>query len=446
MNQNKITDRIHLKSPRNWINDPNGFIYYKGKYHLFYQHFPYAPMWGTMHWGHAVSRDMVTWEHTGIALFPTRYEDQNGCFSGSAVEHDGRMHLFYTGVHYHKADPSNIHVCFNDMFEASQLTISSEDGMHFDNFHGKRIAVPPITDWNKGDLIHTRDPKVWRGKDAWYMMLGSSMDWKGRRTGRLLFYESRDLSEWKFLNCASKPGIFGWMWECPDYFETEGGKVLVISPMQLMRDGKKDADQTICMLVDFEEDTCEMRLPGSYEFIDQGLDLYAAQSTEDAQGRRVMLAWLRMPEAVDGAWSGMCCIPRVVEVKDGHVYFRVHPDIERQFTRRIASPAEADEAGYRVSLDLEDGESIGIGGYWIFRRGCHICTDRTGVFAGHDDYRMQFMTPELKDGCHLDIYVDRNLVEVYVNRGEYVVSNAVYGLGDEIKVDAKAVPQIDTLA
>ena len=59
MNQNKITDRIHLKSPRNWINDPNGFIYYKGKYHLFYQHFPYAPMWGTMHWGHAVSRDMV---------------------------------------------------------------------------------------------------------------------------------------------------------------------------------------------------------------------------------------------------------------------------------------------------------------------------------------------------------------------------------------------------
>lgn len=65
-------DKIHLKSPSNWINDPNGFIYYKGKYHLFYQHFPYAPVWGRMHWGHAVSDNLVTWEHKGIALYPTK--------------------------------------------------------------------------------------------------------------------------------------------------------------------------------------------------------------------------------------------------------------------------------------------------------------------------------------------------------------------------------------
>ena len=70
-------DVLHLKSPANWINDPNGFIYYKGKYHLFYQHFPYAPIWGTMHWGHAVSEDLVHWEHKKIALFPTKSYDRN---------------------------------------------------------------------------------------------------------------------------------------------------------------------------------------------------------------------------------------------------------------------------------------------------------------------------------------------------------------------------------
>ena len=101
-------DIIHLKAPGNWINDPNGFIYYKGNYHLFYQYFPYAPSWGTMHWGHAVSKDLVSWEHLGVALFPTKYEDQNGCFSGSAVEYDGKMYLYYTGVHYNKPDPNNI--------------------------------------------------------------------------------------------------------------------------------------------------------------------------------------------------------------------------------------------------------------------------------------------------------------------------------------------------
>ena len=66
-----MKDLVHVKAPGNWINDPNGFIYYKGKYHLFFQHFPYAPEWGTMHWGHTVSEDLVHWEYQGIALFPT---------------------------------------------------------------------------------------------------------------------------------------------------------------------------------------------------------------------------------------------------------------------------------------------------------------------------------------------------------------------------------------
>ena len=87
--------RLHLKAPDNWINDPNGFIYYKGQYHLFYQYFPYGPRWGTMHWGHAVSQDLVSWEHKGLALYPTIHGDQNGCFSGSAVEEEGKLYLVY---------------------------------------------------------------------------------------------------------------------------------------------------------------------------------------------------------------------------------------------------------------------------------------------------------------------------------------------------------------
>ena len=115
-------DKIHLKSPKNWINDPNGFIYYKGKYHLFYQHFPYEPRWGTMHWGHAVSDDLVSWEHKEIALFPSKSTDRNGCFSGSAVEHDGKMYIYYTGVRYLTENPEDIHTCPGDNFAAAVLT------------------------------------------------------------------------------------------------------------------------------------------------------------------------------------------------------------------------------------------------------------------------------------------------------------------------------------
>lgn len=436
-------DRIHLKAPDNWINDPNGFIYYKGNYHLFYQYFPFAPRWGIMHWGHAVSNDLVNWEHKGVALYPTKYEDQSGCFSGSAVEHDGRMYLYYTGIRYRKPNPKDIHHCMNENYEACQMMITSDDGEHFDNFNGKNIVIPPIVDKSIGDRTHTRDPKVWRGKDAWYMVLGSTTEeWKGK----LLFYRSENLEDWTLVNEVSKEEGFGWMWECPDYFETKGGKVLVMSPMGIMEDGRLEENHAVCAVVEFEEETCTMNIPEEYQFLDYGLDLYAPQSTVDENGRRVLVAWVRMPEAVDGKWIGMFSIPRVVEVEDGHIFFRVHPNVERMYTRRIHSPAEADEAGYRVSLEMEDGEEINIGGYRICRKGNRICTDRTAVFGGHDDYRMQFTTPEVKKGCHLDIYVDQNLIEVFVNNGEYVISNAVYGLGDEIYSDNMEKLEIVTLA
>ena len=156
------TQRLHLKAPDNWVNDPNGFIYYKGYYHLFYQYFPYGPRWGTMHWGHAVSRDLVTWEHRDLALYPTMREDRNGCFSGSAVEKDGKLYLIYTGVRYEVVNPEDPHTCLDDQFESAQLMISSEDGFHFDNENGKKVIIPPITDPAIGDRTTRGTPRSGR--------------------------------------------------------------------------------------------------------------------------------------------------------------------------------------------------------------------------------------------------------------------------------------------
>ena len=79
-----MKNRLHVKAPGNWVNDPNGMIYYKGQYHLFYQHFPYAPRWGTMHWGHAVSTDLIHWEELPIALYP----DENGTMRKQTVKEE----------------------------------------------------------------------------------------------------------------------------------------------------------------------------------------------------------------------------------------------------------------------------------------------------------------------------------------------------------------------
>ena len=392
-----MSDIIRLKSPKGWINDPNGFIYYKGEYHLFYQHFPYAPQWGRMHWGHAVSTDLVHWEHKDIALYPTKKHDRSGCFSGSAVEHKGKLHIFYTGVDYTEENPENINACLNDEFTAAQLSITSENGYDFDNINDKFTVIPPVEDKNTGCKNHTRDPKVWRGKNAWYMVLGSTANKKGR----LLFYKSTDLVNWEYLNFTGKDGM-GWMWECPDYFETDGKGVVIFSPMGFLKDEKPYDAVAVCALADFTEETGEMHISGKWRLFDCGEDLYAPQSNVDKEGRRVVVAWARMPEPFE------------------------------LFTRKISSPNEAGEGGYKLSLDMKNGEEISIGGYKLSRNNDRITADRSRVFAGHNEIKCVFETPEIKEGDHLDIYACTNLIEVYINNGEHILTNTVYGLSDEI--------------
>ncbi len=419
--------KIHFKAPNCWINDPNGFIWYKGWYHLFYQCFPYSAHWGRMHWGHAVSKDLVNWEEKGIALFPSKTDDRSGCFSGSAIEYKDKMYIYYTGVNYTEEDPENINCCINDTFTAAQLMITSEDGMKFDNITDKKTVIPPIEDKKIGDKNHTRDPKVWRGKDAWYMVLGSTVD----KNGRLLFYKSSDLKTWQYLNYCEKDG-FGWMWECPDFFEIDGNGVTIFSPMGFFNDGNGYDSVAVCMLSSFDENTGKMELSEDYQLFDYGIDLYAPQSTTDKDGNRVVIAWARMPEAIiteKGEWCGMMCIPRIVDVKNNHVYIRPHTNVKNSFVTKLSAPKKS---GYMLKTTLKNGESINVGGYVIKRENDKIMTDRSKVFNIKGNYRLIAETPVINDGYELEIYVDEHLVEVFINNGEYVISNVVYGLTEEI--------------
>ena len=101
--------KLHFTAPQNWINDPNGLIYFRGKYHIFYQHFPYTCEWGTMHWGHATSNDLIHFEHLPIALYPSKSFDRNGCFSGSALIHQDKLYLYYTSIQY--AQENQLYSC-----------------------------------------------------------------------------------------------------------------------------------------------------------------------------------------------------------------------------------------------------------------------------------------------------------------------------------------------
>lgn len=432
-----VRDVLHLRAPGNWMNDPNGFIFFRGKYHLFYQYFPYGTRWGTMHWGHALSEDLIHWEHQDIALFPTKGYDRNGVFSGSALEKDGKLYLYYSAVRYLEEDEEDIHYAPHDRYETSQAMLVSEDGIQFDNWKGKKQLIPVSQDEEIADAVHTRDPKVWRSGEMYYMALGST--WK-ERMGRVVFYRSKDGVDWQYMN-QFRERQFGKILECPDIFSLGKEYVFLGSAMYVGEGGPGYQHQAVCARADFDERTCELKLLSKCRAIDYGLDLYAAQTNVDGEGRRVMFGWMRMPEAVEAAdrkpWIGMMCQPRVIGLKEGHIYFRPHPNVEAYFDHVEAAEEELPKLPCRLRITLDEGERLNIGGYRIWEKEDRLWTDRSEVFAGIKDYKLINITPKLGGRYELDIFVSPNLIEIFVNNGQHVISNIVYGLSRALKGDVE---------
>lgn len=430
--------KIHLTAPKNWINDPNGFIYYNGEYHLYYQYFPYECKWGTMHWGHATSKDLLMWEHYPIALYPTKEYDQNGCFSGTAMIENDELHLYYTGIKYDKFREGNIHSPYdNYSFEASQAKIVSKDGYTFNNYEDKKLIIPPILDESLGHRTHTRDPKVWKYKDRYSMALGSKFKQESndKFTGEVLFYTSNDGEQWTYKNRCYDDTI-GDMWECPDLFKVDGNYLLVMSPENIISDDINYTNNSVYSIVDFDEENCDMKLINKQKFLDEGLDLYAPQTTLDEFGNRVLIGWMRMPLTFEGEeWIGMMSLPRVINIRDNEIYFSVPEYIDKLFNKEVKlSEFDINEV-YKLEVTLNKDSILNIGGYKISIIDDSIVADRTEVFPDIKRKGRVFKSSKLNERYDLSIYIDNGIIEMFINDGKYVISNIVYGLKSKIELN-----------
>lgn len=265
----KMRQRYHFMAEEGWINDPNGLIFYKGKYHYFYQYNPYDSFWGAMHWGHAISDDLLTWEYLPIALAPSEPYDNHekgGCFSGSAIEVEDKLYLFYTAT-----------TNYGEGFVQTQCMAYSEDGVNFKKYEKNPVITVP-----EGYESHNfRDPKVWKYEDMYYMICASQKD----EFGHALLFRSKNLTDWEFFNIlAESRGEFGYMWECPDFYQLGNKHVLTFSPM-----GVKERT-AVYLVGDMDYNTGKFSYQTVGE-IDWGLDFYAPQSFLDDKNRRIMVGW-----------------------------------------------------------------------------------------------------------------------------------------------------------
>lgn len=329
----------HLLPQHNWMNDPNGPIWWKGKYHLFYQLNPHASVWGDMHWGHAVSADMIQWRHEPIALAPTPGgADSEGCFSGSAVVHEGKPTFIYTGVRNSPPDQATIRDGNDKLRETQMLAIAEDEEL----LHWKKLEKPVIPEPPPGvKVTGFRDPCPWRENEEWYLGVGSGERGKG---GCVLLYRSSDLRTWEYLHkmaegkpngkIAANPCDSGEMWECPDFFALGHRHCLFYST-----EGK-----VIWTTGDYDAQA-HVYKASRQGVLDRGA-FYAPKSFLAPDGRRILWGWIQetRPEAEFAAagWSGAMGFPRVLTVgAEGQL--EMHPAKEVEQLRGVATKASVSE-------------------------------------------------------------------------------------------------------
>lgn len=277
--------QYHFTPERGWMNDPNGLVYNNGVYHLFYQYYPHATVWGPMHWGHATSTDLIRWEHKPVALYP----DENGLiFSGSAVVDkyntsgfgsNGQVPMVavYT---YHFMQGEKIG---RDDFQTQGIAFSLDNGETWTKYAGNPVIG------NKGtrDL---RDPKVFwhEATKSWIMALVAG--------NHVKFYRSQNLKDWgNISDFGIDQGAHGGVWECPDLFplKVEGSDkekwVLIIS---IGNGGPNGGSGTQYFVGDFDGTTFTSDQK-EYKWLDWGTDNYAGVTYNQVpNGDRIFIGWM----------------------------------------------------------------------------------------------------------------------------------------------------------
>jgi fructan beta-fructosidase len=449
--------QFHFTPPKNFMNDPNGLVYYKGEYHLFYQYNPQGTEWGHMSWGHAVSTDMLHWKNLPVAI--PEAAGQYMIYSGSAIVDWHNASGLCAGAS--SADPScliAIYTAAGSDREKQHLAYSNDRGRTWTNYSGN-----PIADLKQPDF---RDPKVfWYEAERKWVMVAVLADER-----KAVFLDSRDLKNWVFRSSFETGGNDKGQWECPDLFElsVDGNPknkkwVLIVNRNPGAPAG---GTGTRYFVGTFDGTQFVKETPDGQElWADYGKDFYATNSFSDLppkDGRRIWIGWIsnwqyanREPTAV---WRGAQSLPRelslgqfsdgirlvqkpiaetiglrereVLELSGVSVLMAnqaMHKASLRGETWEIVTelaPGDAKEIGFRLRKGGAEETLLG-----VTRENKEVFVDRTRSgqvsFAPEFSGRHKAVLPQ-SSRVKFHLFLDRSSLEVFANDGEVVLTERIY--------------------
>jgi sucrose-6-phosphate hydrolase SacC (GH32 family) len=398
----------HLLPPGQWLNDPNGPVFYKGWYHLFYQHNPYGDAWGHMHWGHWRSRDLVHWEQLPIALWPSRSRGEEHVFSGCAVRPArGKLMLFYTSI--------------GKRLPEQWAAVPEDDQLLR---WKKHPANPILTEKLHGRVkVHEwRDPFVFHHDRKTYMVLGGNLNASkgGRAVVNVYRAENVDLTRWKYLGVLFQhPDKDVKNIECPNFFQLGKKWVLIVSqgkPVHYFT-GSLDAKA--------------MKFRAEHRGVMDWGDYYAPNCLKDAKGRRILWGWVQGFKAGRG-WNGCLTLPRVQTVgKGGQLLQQPAPELAKLRGKALYSRAQIKLADSSLVLKGVAGDTLEIEAEFIPGTAKHYglkvrhSPDGKQAFSiAYDGKQLEVAgskfpvaAPEKGQGFKVRVFLDRSVLEVYTPAG-----------------------------
>ena len=411
----------HLAPVTGLLNDPNGFIHFDGRYHLFYQWNALGCQHQHKCWGHWSSGDLLHWQHEPIALMPDEEYDRSGCYSGSAVDNRGVLTLIYTG-----------NVKFDDGSRTAWQCLAVQNAAGGFDKLGPVIALPA------GYTGHVRDPKVWRHSGQWYMVLGAQ---DSRKQGKVLLLRSADLHHWQRLGEIAGSGLnglgeAGYMWECPDMFTLGDTTFLICCPQGIAREEHRflNAHPSAWIAGDLDYDAAGYT-HGALHELDAGFEFYAPQTTLSADGRRLLIGWMgvpdgeemRQPTLANGWIHQMTCV-RELGTRDGRLLQRPVAELqalrgeEQHFQGRAAGAPVLSAQRLELLLTAQGDITLNFADTLLLEwhnEGLRLA--RRSLESGEWQYRYWRGAVS-----QLQILCDHSSVEIFINDGEGVMSSRYF--------------------
>ncbi len=457
-NKHSFSPSFHMASPSFEIQKPNGLVFFKDEYHLFYSQNPLSEESQKPHCAHVVSKDLIHWKQMPESLLPSEPYDKDGVLSGSPIVKDELLYLLYTGQVENTAESNeeNKEETKSSRHQSQNLA-SSKDGFYFGkSANNPVIPMPPAygaLQFSKKDFT---DPFVWEKSERFYAIVGTK--YEKTNDGTILLFKSKDLRNWVFINIVAlgKNGEMGNMWKSPSFAHIGNDDVLIFSTKGIKPQGKKylNPHQSGWIIGSLDYNTGNFKQKSPFGIFDHGFDFYAPQVIKTPDGRTVVIGFLGMPETPmaekSEKWAGMMSLPREIKIINNKVITSPISELKNlrgektslngKLTDSETEPTKTLSPSYEIDakVDLSQAKTFSMKiqasdvnetvlSYDKTTKTLKLNRDKSGQgLKGEREIQIPLKTENGEELLKLNIFVDKSSIEIFVNDGAAALSTRTY--------------------